>query len=274
MTPVDAAILGVIQGITEPLPISSSGHLVLAHNFLNIRQDALTFDVMLHLGTLVAFVLYFWRDWLRVIHSVGRLLRYRRATSDWDRLTIYLILATIPGAIFGYLLQDYADNTFRSSLLVAVTLVIGGILLILAENGAAKRRSMKHMNSWDAGIIGLAQALALIPGISRSGITMIAALFRGLDRESAARFSFLLSVPIIAGAVVVSIPHVQADLKQGGIDMNNLIIGFSTSFVVGMISIRFLLRYVRKHSFHIFAYYRFALAAAVLIGMLTLHPVA
>jgi undecaprenyl-diphosphatase len=274
MTTIDAAILGVIQGLSEPLPISSSGHLVLAHNFLNIREDALTFDVMLHLGTLLAFVIYFWRDWLRILFSIWRMLRTRRVSTEWDRLTIYLIIATIPGAIFGYLLQNLADTTFRSSVLVAVTLVVGGVLLILAENGAAKRRSMKHMNSWDAGIIGLAQAVALVPGISRSGITMIAALFRGLDRESAARFSFLLSVPIIAGAVLVSARHLPAELKSGGLQMNELAIGFITSFIVGLFAISFLLRYVRKHSFHVFAYYRFALAAAVLIGMLIFHPAA
>lgn len=259
MTSVEAIGLGVLQGFTEFLPISSSGHLALAHYFLGETDESLSFDVMLHLGTLAAVLFYFWADWKQVARSAVRLVRYRRVQTDFDRLTLWLLLATIPAALAGKLLEEQAATTFRSPWLVVAALAILGVLLLIAERVGKRRLPMERLGLRGALTIGAAQALAIIPGVSRSGVTMTVGLFLGLTRESAARFSFLLSAPIIAGAGISQLPRLAGEQMEAGV----LIGGFIAAVVSGFAAIWLLLRFIKTHSFAIFAYYRLALAGVV-----------
>lgn len=261
---LESAFLGIVQGLAEFLPISSSGHLALLHHFFGVRNDDLAFDVVLHLGTLTAVVFFFWAEWKQVFRSGIRLITRWKVETDWDRLTLYLIIATIPGAIFGKLLESKAETAFRSPWLVALALAVMGLVLLWAERVSTKKRDLTSMKMKEGVIIGLAQALALIPGVSRSGATMTTALFQGFNREAAARFSFLLSAPIIAGAGVSQASSIAKD----GSDATALIIGFVTSLIAGLFAIRFLLNYLRNHSFAVFAYYRLVLAGAVVLLLL------
>jgi len=253
MTYTDAILLGVLQGITEFLPISSSGHLILAEKFFQVKGQSLTFDVFLHLGTLLAVLLYFWRDWLRII-SFGR------APGQNPKLLFYLIFATIPGALAGVMLEDLVATVFRSPLRVAIMLMIMSIPMVVAEIFARKEKSIDELTLPKALAIGCAQAIAVIPGTSRSGITMSAGLLVGLKREEAARFSFLLSAPIIAGAGLFESLKV---LKAGEGFSLVYLCGFVASFVSGILVIAWLLRFLRNHTFYPFVAYRILLAALI-----------
>ncbi len=264
MTILQSILLGLVQGLAEFLPVSSSGHLVILQNIFNIKAG-LTFDVVLHLGTLVALLLYFWRDWLKIIKAFFESLKkWNLKENPEARLAWFLILATIPGAIFGFLLESKAETVFRNTLLVALMLGGLGILLILAERLAKHRRTINGMGFIDSVLIGLSQALALIPGVSRAGITITSGLFLGLKREAATRFSFLLSTPIIAGA---GLSHINKILKEGNNNGTYLIfvIGFLVSTISGYLAIKYLLKYVEKRSLNIFAYYRILLAGSIFI---------
>nr|MBF0223214.1 undecaprenyl-diphosphatase UppP [Desulfobulbaceae bacterium] len=258
-----SVLLGFLQGATEFLPISSSGHLVLAEAFFKIEEAGLTFDVSLHLGTLLAVLFYFRSDLLAIGSSLFRPAETKEVKQE--RKSAYLIVvATIPAVVAGLFLEDYAATVFRSPALVACTLVIGGILLLWAEKYGQHTKNYEGLGFKDALIIGLAQALAIVPGVSRSGITMTAGLFRSFDRPSVARFSFLLSVPIIAGAGFLNCLKI---IGQGGLEPGQLtffLIGFSSAAVSGYFFIAFLMRYIQTKSFAVFAYYRFALAGLVL----------
>jgi undecaprenyl-diphosphatase len=266
-----AVLLGVVQGLTEFLPVSSSGHLLLGQYFLGLSQDrfGLPFDVALHLGTLVAVIAFFWRDLLGMAGAFVRsLLPGRRNLADPQQRLAYLILAsTIPAALIGFFLESFFENTVRSPWVVAFNLVVVGVLFILAEGVGSKTRSADKLRFVEAVGIGLAQAAALVPGVSRSGATITLGLFLGLRREEAARFSFLMSVPIIAGAGFLQL----TDAVSQGMSRSEALIfgaGFVSSAVVWYLAIRFFLRYVIHHSLRAFAYYRFALAAVVVVALL------
>ncbi|OIQ08574.1 undecaprenyl-diphosphatase UppP [Neomoorella thermoacetica] len=255
MTVLQAIVLGLVQGVGEFLPISSSAHLILTPWFFRWPDPGLTFDVALHLGTLIAVVAYFWRDLIELV--ICGLLQPRSLDG---RLFWYLIVASIPGAIFGYLLEDQAATVFRSPLLIALTLTLMGIGLWWADRVGRKTRQMENITLADSIIVGLSQALAIIPGVSRSGITMSAGLLTGMQRETAARFSFLMSVPIIAGAALLQLKDLTpADINTA------FILGVLTAAVVGFLAIKFLLRYLRHGSYLLFTWYRILLALLVVV---------
>jgi undecaprenyl-diphosphatase len=263
---VEAVLLGVVQGLTEFLPVSSSGHLLLGQYFLGLDQDrfGLPFDVALHLGTLVAVVTFFWRDLLRIAWAFARSLSPgERNLADPDQRLAYLILtSTVPAALVGFFLEDFFETAVRSPWVVVFNLVLIGVLFIVGETVGAKNRRADKLRFVEAVGIGLAQAAALVPGVSRSGATITLGLFLGLRREEVARFSFLMSVPIIAGAGTLQLAEVAAQ----GMDRSQALMfaaGFVSSAVVGYVTIKFFLRFVVHHSLRAFAYYRFGLAAVV-----------
>ena len=259
-----AIFLGLLQGATEFLPISSSGHLALAESFLGIKEGSLAFDVALHLGTLLGVIIYFRRDFSVMFIAVVK----PRVLGEE---AIKQRLLTIPAAVAGYLLKDAAETIFREPILIAGTLAGAGLLLLLADKLGKHKRSMKHIGLADVAVIGLAQAFALIPGVSRSGITMTAALMMGWNRMSAARFSFLLSAPIILGAGIYNLPAIIRQGSEPG-QSGFYLAGFVAAAVSGYLVIAFLLRFVQTHSFAVFAYYRFVLAALVLLTQVWGQP--
>jgi undecaprenyl-diphosphatase len=236
---IQSIVLGVVQGIGEFLPISSSAHLIIVPWLLGWQEHSLAFDVALHAGTLVAVVAYFWRDWLGIIR--GKLL--------W-----YIVVASIPGAIIGKLLEAKAEAAFRSPILIACTMGIFAVIFYLIDRFSWKTRSLKSLNYFDSLVIGISQAFAIIPGVSRSGITMAGGMGLRFDREAAARFSFLISAPIIFGAVVLKLKDISS-IVSGGNGLS-LLAGFIVSAVTGFLSIHFLLGYLKRHSFTAFVIYR------------------
>ncbi len=260
MTPFQAIVLGIIQGLSEFLPISSSAHLALAPWLFGWEDPGLAFDVALHLGTLLAVLWYFRMEWLQLIKAAFGIITSGRVETPEKRRVIYLIIATIPGGIGGYLLQARAESTFRSTELIAVALIAMGIVLWLVDKTVDQRRILGEMRWIDALLIGLSQVIALIPGVSRSGATMTSARGLRFDRESAAEFSFLMSMPIIAAAVIFEGPKA---LHEGAIT-NELMSGVAASAISGWLAISILMRYVSRHSYRIFAFYRIALGLTVL----------
>lgn len=263
MTIFQAVVMGLVQGLGEFLPISSTAHLILVPWFLGWNAELfkeLSFDVALHMGTLLALLIFFWRDWVRLIAAAWNGLLQGRVTTD-SRLFWYLVVATIPGGIFGLLFEKAADTYLRNELLIAAMLILMGIVLYWADRQGRKRLRVEQATLGASLLIGLSQAVAIIPGVSRSGITMTAGLASGLTREAAARFSFLLSAPIILGAGLVEVPHL---LKTPGVV--NLTFGISVimSFLAGMASIGFLLRYLQTKSFLPFVWYRLLLGVLVI----------
>ncbi|NPA49487.1 MAG: undecaprenyl-diphosphatase UppP [Thermodesulfobacteria bacterium] len=252
MTHFEALFLGVLQGVTEFLPISSSGHLVLAEKFFAIEGGGLAFDVFLHLGTLLAVLIYFWRDWQKMLLP--------QTDPQHRKLLFYLIVATIPGALAGFFLEDLVANHFRTPHRVAFQLAIMSLPLLVAEIFSRKDRTLAEINLPQALLIGTAQGLAVLPGTSRSGITMATGLLLGFKREAAARFSFLLSAPIIAGAGCYEALKV---LKEGASLSLPYLTGFLAAFVSGFFVIAWLLRFLRTHTFYPFVVYRLLLACAV-----------
>ena len=263
MTLTQAIILGLVQGFAELLPVSSSAHLALAPFFLNFPDPGLAFDVALHAGTLLALVWYFRVEWMQMIASAWQIIRTRRVTTVHDRRVVYLIVATIPGGIGGLLLNDYAESTFRSPALIATTLAVMGVVLWAVDRWSARVRAIEEVTLRDAIIVGCAQVLALIPGVSRSGSTITAGRALQLDRPSAARFSLLMSMPITAAAVALKMPQA---IRAEGFSLP-LIVGVLTAAISSWLAITVLLRYVSKHSFGVFAAYRLVLAATVFITL-------
>jgi undecaprenyl-diphosphatase len=252
---VAAALLGILQGLTEFLPISSTAHLLLAERALRLDPDrfGLTFTVALHMGTLLAVLAYFASDWARMVSDLFR--------GRW-RLPLLLALGTIPAVLAGAALQEPVERELRHPLVVATALVVGSIAFVLAERYASHARSMGTVGATDALTMGAAQAIALLPGISRSGITISAGLARGLRRDDAARFSFLLSTPIVfaAGAkTLLDARRAEALLEQPAA----AIVGFVFSFLAGLGAVAFLVRFLRVRSLNWFVAYRLALAAAI-----------
>jgi undecaprenyl-diphosphatase len=272
---IQAAILGVVQGMTEFLPISSTAHLIIVPQLLGWDDEFITsaaFDVMLHMGTLAALLIYFWRDLWRLLKAWLASMRDRAIGADPDRRLAWLLfVSVVPGALLGALGEGFFDTFFRQSsslIYIAVLLVVGGLLLGLAELVGRRNRDMAELHWRDALVIGVAQALALFPGISRSGITIGAGLFVGLRREAAARFSFLMATPIILGAGLWK----SRELLGGGLAANDvlpLIVGLVAAAVSGLVAIAFLLSYLRRRSTLIFIVYRFVLAAVIVLYVLT-----
>lgn len=260
MTIFQSIILGVLQGLAEFLPVSSSAHLTLAPWVFGWQDPGLAFDVALHAGTLIALAWYFRSDWMELIAAGFSVLRKRKIETHVEKRLLLLVIATIPGGIAGKLLNDYAEQAFRSPQLIATTLMVMGVLLWAADRWAPQNRPLVEIKTRDAILIGLAQVFALIPGVSRSGSTMTAGRALGFERHAAARFSFLMSMPITAAAVAVKLPeavHAQAEMLP-------LLIGITTAAVSGWIAISVLLKLVAKHSFGVFALYRLALGAFIL----------
>jgi len=260
MTPLQAVALGIIQGLSEFLPISSSAHLTLAPWLFGWEDPGLSFDVALHFGTLIAVLWYFRMEWLALIKAAFGIITSGRVETPEKRRVIYLIIATILGAIGGFLLQSRAESAFRSPQLIAIALIVMGLILWLVDKLVDQRRILGEMRWLDALLIGLSQVIALIPGVSRSGTTITTGRGLRFDRESAAEFSFLMSMPIIAAAVVLEGPKA---LHEGGLT-NELMSGVVASAISGWLAISILMRYVTRHSYGIFAFYRVALGLAVL----------
>lgn len=267
---VQAIILGIVQGLTEFAPISSSAHLVLVPWLFGWQEPGLLFDTVLHLGTLVAVVAVFWRelgimarDWL------WSLVPGKRST-DYSRLGWLLVVGTLPAAILGYLFEDFFKELFSQPITVGVFLLGTAALLTLSEKAGKRERSAEQLTAVNSLLIGIGQAIAIAPGISRSGATMSAGLLLGLSRTESARFSFLLAVPIILGAAASQMKDLVKDAptQAQGFD-SALIIGFLAAAVSGYLCINFLLSYVRRRSFHAFAAYCFILGVgAILLGLL------
>jgi undecaprenyl-diphosphatase len=266
---LQALIMGIVQGLTEFLPVSSSGHLILVP-YLFGWDDAfitsLAFSVMLHLGTLIALLVYFRADWLRLVPAGFAALRDRSFAGDGDRkLAWLLVAATIPAAVVGFLFSDIFETTIREPALVVVTLVIGGVILFVADAVGPETRRVEDVTFPIATGIGAAQALALIPGISRSGISISAGRFAGLDRPSAARFAFLMATPITAGAGLFEARKWLTGEAGVEISLAPMLVGMVAALLSGLAAIHFMLRYLRTRSLRIFVWYRFALAAIVVV---------
>jgi undecaprenyl-diphosphatase len=268
MSYLEAIILGIVQGLTEFLPISSSGHLRIVPELFGWADPGASFTAVIQLGTMAAVVLFFWKDLLRITVAwcqdawrVAKALGGRRKLSDERstddaRMGWYLIVATIPIAIFGFAFKDQIETGARDLRLIASTLIIGGLVLMWADKAGKRTKGIEHISTKDGVTIGLAQSLALIPGVSRSGSTISAGLFLGFTRESAARFSFLLSIP----AVVLSGLFSLKDVGGGdGVPVGPTLVATIVSFVVGYAAIAWLLRYLTSHTVMIFVVYRVAL---------------
>lgn len=259
MTTFQAIVLGLIQGLTELLPVSSSAHLALAPWLFGWKDPGLAFDVALHLGTLVAILWYFRREWVALFAAAWRIAKSRRVESDEERRVLFLIVATIPAAIGGIILEEKAETVFRSPTIIATTLIVMGILLWGVDRFTSRDRGLGGMKFVDALAIGLAQVLALVPGVSRSGSTITAARALRFDRQSAAVFSFLMSMPITAAAVILKVPDA---VRETGVTLP-LVAGVIAAAISSWLAITVLLRYVSRHSYGVFGIYRIILGAFV-----------
>ena len=253
-----AIILGIVQGLTELLPISSSAHLYLIPWFFNWNiPDA--FDVALHFGTLLAIGLFFFKDWIELIKG-GYNLIIKKEKSVEGRMFWYIVLATIPGGIIGFVLDKYAEGFLQKPIIIAIAMIVMGTILYLIDKYSKKEVEYKEMTLKQTFLIGLSQALAFIPGVSRSGITMTTGRALHIKREAVAKYSFMLSAPIVLAATILKMQEFQFNLA--------FFCGVLASFIVGILVIKLLLRYLEKGSFRLFAIYRVIIGAVVLVYML------
>jgi undecaprenyl-diphosphatase len=268
---VAAAILGIVQGLTEFLPVSSSAHLILVPWFLGWKPEGLAFDVSLHVGTAIAVLTFFWSDWIRLAREFLLGLKEGKLFGNPDRrLAWFLIVGTLPALVAGLVLEKTVERNLRSPLITVFTLALLGALLFAAERKSRQNRTIEEFTWADAISIGFSQAVALIPGVSRSGITMTTAMFRNSTRTSAARFSFLLSTPVILGAgLVAGVRFIEAVRHPvNGVETVSwsvLAVGLVCATLSGFLCIRFFLRYLQTKSFVPFVVYRFLLAGLVLV---------
>lgn len=266
---LQSIILGIVQGVCEFLPISSSAHLILIPYLFNFNLEMsnsakLAFDVALHVGTLISVLAIFWKDWLNLFKGAFNKV-FKKKDSFENKMFWYLVLATIPGALVGFLFEDIVENVVRGNVFViALVLAVVGVLIYLGDKWASKHykkeTSFEQMSLKQTFLIGLSQALAVIPGFSRSGTTILTGRLLGVSRDAVAKFTFLLSTPIIFGAAIVHI----TDL----VITKEVITGIVTSAFVGIVCIKFLLSYIKKHDFSIFAVYRVLLALAVIVKLI------
>jgi undecaprenyl-diphosphatase len=264
MESLRAAVLGIVQGLTEFLPVSSSGHLILVPWFFDWPDQGLSFDVGLHLGTLLALLLYFWRDWARmatsVLADVGERRRWHEARPQ-TRLLLAIAAGSVPAGVVGLLLHGWIEDNVREPWLVALTLIAMGAVMLAADRWSRRTRTMDDLRLRDALLVGAAQAVALIPGVSRSGATISMGLALHLDREAAARFAFLLGTPAFVGAAGLQ----TRDLLSDSGDFDVLAIGFACSFVTGLAVIHYLMRFLRSRTLLSFVAYRWGLGAFTLV---------
>ena len=266
MSTLQAIVYGIVQGITEFLPISSSGHLVLLPWATGWPDPGMSFDVSLHLGTLLALVWFFRTEWIALTRSAFRVIRGHRTTPN-ERMVLYIVVATIPAGVVGFLAEDLVETYLRSPLVVAATLIILALVLIVAERIGRREKSIESLSWTDVIVVGLAQALSIVPGVSRSGVTITAAMFCGMKRDAAARFSFFLATPTIGGAVGKQ----TFDLTTGGADGGELAmlgVGILTAAFIGYLAIKFMLQYLATHTTYLFVYYRIMLGIVVLLAFL------
>ena len=254
-------ILGIIQGIGEFLPISSSAHLILVPYLFGWESSSMAFDIALHFGTLAAVLVIFFKDWWNLFLGAVRKIT-KKEDSFNNKMFWYMVIATIPGAVLGFLLDDIVENVFRTNIvMIASSLAIMGVLIYLGDKWSEKHykkpTEFENISLKQALLIGLSQALAIIPGFSRSGTTILAARLMGLSKSAATKFTFLLSVPIIAGATILEVGNLELGLET--------FIGVFIAFAVGIFSIKFLLNYIKKHDFSVFAVYRVIFAIIILI---------
>lgn len=253
---IQSLILGIVQGLTELLPISSSAHLTLIPWIFNWEGLSDSFDVALHFGTLLAIGLFFFKDWIELIKG-GYKLAIKKEKTVQGKMFWYIVLATIPGGIIGFLLDHFLEDALKAPLIIATALIIMGIILYFADKKCKSEISYEKMGLKETFLIGLSQALAFIPGVSRSGVTMTAGRLLKVDRESVAKYSFMLSAPIVLAATIFKFSSFTLSLE--------FFIGVLASFLVGIAVIKFLLQYLKKGSFKVFAIYRVIAGLAVIL---------
>lgn len=264
MTIVQALVLGIIQGLTEFLPISSSGHLVVVPWLLKWPVPSVTFNVVLHLGTLTGVIYFFWSDIFKLLKSAFLSLKKGSFESHLARLAWFVILATIPAATFAALFKSFFESFFARPLITAGLLLFTALFLYLSESFSSPTRALETMKWRDSLIIGFFQVLAIFPGVSRSGVTIGTGILRGLTRFEATRFSFLISIPIIAGAAVSKIDDLVAIFTKAAITIP-LIVGFVAAAASGYLAIKYLLKYLRRGKLTVFSYYCLGLAIIVFV---------
>ena len=265
MSILQALILGIIQGLTELLPISSSAHLNIIPWLLgwtNSEQFVTAFegfDVALHFGTLLAIAIFFFKDWIALIKGGWNQVVKKEKTTE-GKMFWYIVIATIPGGIIGFLLDHFAEGVLTKPLIIAIALIVMGIILYLVDKNAKSNTKYEDMTFKQTFLIGLSQALAFIPGVSRSGITMTTGRLLGVERKSCAKYSFMLSAPIVLGATLLKMKDFVFNIP--------FFVGVFASFIVGIIVIKFLLNYLQKGSFKGFAIYRVIFGIIILIALL------
>jgi undecaprenyl-diphosphatase len=264
VTLFEAIVLGIVQGLAEFLPISSSGHLILVPWLAGWPPHGLTFDLALHLGTSIALLAYFWRDWLNLARAViaGLTDVKARHTDNW-RLAWLIVLGCIPAGVVGVLFEDFIEATVRQPSLIALFLMVFGLLMLVADRVGRRNRTLDQITLIDAVVIGCAQVLSLAPGVSRSGVTMTAGLFRGLDRPAAARYSFLLSAPITLAAALFKLRVLLREPLTGS-EVIAFVVGVATAAIVGALAIGFLMRYIQRQSLDVFVWWRLVFGSFVL----------
>jgi undecaprenyl-diphosphatase len=261
---IQSIVLGLVQGFSEFLPISSSGHLILTREILKFPDPGKTYDVIVHIGTLIALLAYFWKDLLEIGKGVFGNFREKKfyGTNDTN-IFWFLIISTIPGALFGALFEDKLE-TINSPYIVSALLITFGLILFFSDRLGRKQLNISHLTWKHAVIVGVAQAIALFPGVSRSGITMTAALMLGFTREASARYAFLISIPITAGVCAYS----TVKLLQSGPEIGMLMIyvaGLIASMISGFLCIKYLLEYLRKGTFSVFVVYRIIIGTTLIV---------
>jgi undecaprenyl-diphosphatase len=264
MTFLQSIILGVVQGLTEFIPVSSTGHLVIARQFMNLPEGGLAYDAVLQLATAFAVLVYFWKDIRSLAVTFFKYISKKAITTSESIMMKAVIAGTIPAVAIGILLESYMESVFRSILVVIITLVLGSILMYLAEWYAKKRGYDEELTPYKALTVGLFQCLALLPGMSRSGSTISGGLLAGLNRETATRFSFLLSFPILFGTGFKKLGDIITS-SYSYHDYLMLAIGSLTAFVIGLAAIHFLITFLKKHTMHVFILYRLLLVVALVI---------
>jgi len=258
-------VLAVVQGLTEFLPVSSTAHLYLTSWLLGWRTESLQFDVMLHIGTLLAVLIYFFGDWVQIVEQGFGMGQGRNPELRHNQMLLWLMaIATVPVAVAGVLFNKQAETTWRNPFVMGSMLVAVGVLMWMAERAGRKERDLASVNMVDSVAIGAAQALSVVPGCSRSGVTITAALFRDLDRETAARFSFLLSTPAVGGAAVKTLWDMHKQHLLHGLLTGQFVVGVAVSAITGCAVIAWFLHYLRRYGLKPFVYYRIVFGIIVI----------
>lgn len=271
MTVFKAIILGIVQGLTEFLPVSSSGHLALAQQLLGVPEDRiLFFTIMLHLGTLFSIFFVYYDDIITIIieffRLIGEFIRGKgfKVNNEYRKLGLFIIIATIPTGLMGLVLGDLFESFYSSTIIIGFALLLTGSLLWLAEKSNSGKRNIKHMTWLDASIVGIFQGLAITPGLSRSGSTIVGSLFRGFNKELATKFSFLISIPAILGASLLEFKDVF-EVGIGDFSIGLVIVGVLAAFISGLFAIRTLINFIKKEKLYYFSFYTWLAGLAVII---------